>query len=197
MITEPLNEVTNRPLNVLGICGSLRAASLNRGLLRAAIELAPADMHITTYGGLASIPPYNADDDGDTVPPEARALKDEIRQADGVLFVTPEYNYSVPGQLKNAIDWASRGGAESPLRGKPCAVMGTSPGISGTMRMQHHLRQILVFTDSPVLTQPEVILPNAKTRFDESQKLTDEGSRELVAKQLTAFARWIRALQQR
>lgn len=193
MTTASLNE----PLNVLGICGSLRAASFNKGLLRAAIELAPADMTITTYGGLASIPPYNADNDGDTVPPDVRALKEAIKRADGVLFVTPEYNYSVPGQLKNAIDWASRGGTESPLRGKPCAVMGTSTGIGGTMRMQHHLRQILVFSDSPVLTQPEVILPKATERFDESQHLTDAGSRELIAKQLAAFAGWIRALQRR
>lgn len=187
----------HEPLHVLGICGSLRGQSLNRGLLRAAVELAPAGMSITTFDMLAAIPPYNADDDVDPAPQSVRALRDAIRTADGVLFVTPEYNYSVPGQLKNAIDWASRGGDASPLRGKPCAVMGTSPGISGTMRMQHHLRQILVFTDSPVLPQPEVILPRAGERFDANAKLTDTGTRELVSKQLVAFASWIRALRAR
>ncbi|MEO7359671.1 MAG: NADPH-dependent FMN reductase [Gemmatimonadaceae bacterium] len=184
-------------LNILGICGSLRAASLNRGLLRAAIELAPVGMSITTYTELALIPPYNSDQDGDEIPAVVTALKTAIQSADGILFVTPEYNYSVPGQLKNAIDWASRGGLQSPLRGKPCSVMGASPGISGTMRMQHHLRQILVFTDSPVLTQPEVIIPKATDRFDASQNLTDASTRDLVARHLVAFSKWVRALRQR
>lgn len=182
-------------LHILGICGSLRAHSLNRGLLRAAHELAPADMTIENFDDLGSIPPYNADHDGEHLHASVVALKAAISKADGVLFVTPEYNYSVPGQLKNAIDWASRGGPKSPLRGKPCAIMGTSPGISGTMRMQHHLRQILVFTDSPVLTQPEVILPKAAERFDANQNLTDASTRELVGKQLIAFSRWVRALR--
>lgn len=184
-------------LHILGICGSLRAGSLNRGLLRAAHELAPADITIANFDDLADIPPYNADHDGEHLPASVYALKTAIRNADGVLFVSPEYNYSVPGQLKNAIDWASRGGLQSPLRGKPCAIMGTSPGISGTMRMQHHLRQILVFTDSPVLTQPEVILPKAAERFDVNQNLTDASTRELVAKQLVAFSSWVRALRNR
>jgi len=188
---------TPERLNILGICGSLRAASLNRGLLRAAIELAPPDMSITTYDDLALIPPYNGDHDGDQIPAVVSALNTAIQAADGILFVTPEYNYSVPGQLKNAIDWASRGGVQSPLRGKACAVMGTSPGVSGTMRMQHHLRQILVFTDSPVLTQPEVILPKAAERFDTNQNLTDASTRDLVARHLVAFSKWVRALQQR
>ena len=173
------------------------AQSINRGLLRAAIELKPADMIIETFDDLALIPPYNADDDGNDLPASVRALKAAMQKADGILFVTPEYNYSVPGQLKNAIDWASRGGQHSPMRGKPCAIMGASPGISGTMRMQHHLRQILVFTDSPVLAQPEVILPKSGDRFDANQNLTDDSTRELVAKQLVAFSSWVRALAQR
>lgn len=184
-------------LHILGICGSLRAESLNRGLLRAAHELAPADMTIENFDDLASIPPYNADHDGEHPHGSVIALKAAMRKADGILFVTPEYNYSVPGQLKNAIDWASRGGLQSPMRGKPCAIMGTAPGISGTMRMQHHLRQILVFTDSPVLTQPEVILPRAAERFDANQNLTDSSTRELVAKHLVAFSGWVRALRNR
>lgn len=188
---------SHAPIRILGICGSLRAQSINRGLLRAAIELKPADMVIDTFDDLALIPPYNADHDGENPHASVTALKDAIKQADGVLFVTPEYNYSVPGQLKNAIDWASRGGLHSPLRGKPCAIMGTSPGISGTMRMQHHLRQILVFTDSPVLAQPEVILPKSAERFDANQNLTDGSTRELVAKQLVAFESWVRALNSR
>lgn len=185
------------PLHILGVCGSLRAASFNRGLLRAAIELAPSDMTIDTFDDLALIPPYNGDHDGDHLHESVEAFKDAIKKADGVLFVTPEYNYSVPGQLKNAIDWASRGGAHSPLWRKPCAIMGTAPGIGGTVRMQHHLRQVLVFTDSPVLTQPEVILPKAADRFDANQNLTDVSTRELVAKQLVAFSSWVRALRLR
>ena len=188
---------TGQHLQILGICGSLRAASLNRGLLRAAIELAPSDMSITTYDDLSLIPPYNGDHDGEQVPTAITELKTAIRAADGILFVTPEYNYSVPGQLKNAIDWASRGGPQSPLRGKPCAIMGAAPGISGTMRMQYHLRQILVSTDSPVLTQPEVILPKASDRFDAQQNLTDPSTRELIARHLVAFSKWTRALQRR
>ncbi len=186
-----------KQINILGICGSLRAASFNRGLLRAAIELAPADMSITTYDELALIAPYNEDHDGDHIPAVVSALKMAMQAADGILFVSPEYNYSVPGQLKNAIDWASRGGLQSPLRGKPCAVIGTSTGIGGTMRMQHHLRQILVFTDSPVLTQPEVILPKAAERFDANQDLIDLRTRDLVARHLVSFSKWVRALQQR
>jgi chromate reductase len=188
---------SNEPLRILGLCGSLRAASLNRGLLRAAIELAPVSMRITTFDDLKLVPPYDADDDVDPAPTSVAALREAMRIADGLLFVSPEYNYSVPGQLKNAIDWASRGGIASPMRGKPCAVMGTSPGISGTMRMQHHLRQILVFTDSPVLTQPEVILPKAGERFDAAGNLTDTSTRELVARQLVAFEGWVRALRNR
>ncbi|MGV3711219.1 MAG: NADPH-dependent FMN reductase [Gemmatimonas sp.] len=189
--------MTSEPLRILAICGSLRKHSVNRGLLRACIELAPPDMQITSFEELGAIPHYNADDDGENSPPAVAALKAAIADAHGVLFVTPEYNYSVPGVLKNAIDWASRGGLKSPLRGKPCAVMGTSAGISGTMRMQHNLRQIMVFTDSPVMSQPEVILPKSADRFDSEQNLTDQSTRELVAKHLVAFSRWTRALQQR
>ncbi|MEO7361549.1 MAG: NADPH-dependent FMN reductase [Gemmatimonadaceae bacterium] len=191
------SETSHETLRILGICGSLRAQSVNRGLLRAAIELKPDGMIINPFDDLALIPPYNADDDGEHPPESVLALKAAIGDADGILFVSPEYNYSVPGQLKNAIDWASRGGLQSPLRGKPCAIMGTGPGISGTMRMQHHLRQILVFTDSPVLAQPEVILPKSGDRFDANQNLTDASTRELVAKQLVAFSSWIRALKLR
>ena len=187
--------MSQAPLEVLGICGSLRARSHNRALLDAAQELAPAGMTIVTFDDLALIPPYNADDDVEPAPPSVEALKEAMRRADGILFATPEYNYSVPGQLKNAIDWASRGGPASPMRSKPCAIMGTSPGISGTMRMQYHLRQILVFTDSPVLPQPEVILPKSGDRIDAAGKLVDASTRDLVSKQLVAFDKWIRALQ--
>lgn len=188
---------SSEPIKIFAICGSLRAASLNRGLLRAAIELAPPELRITTFEGLAHIPPYDGDLDIEPLPESVASLKAAMHAADGLMFVTPEYNYSVPGQLKNALDWASRGGADSPMRGKPCSIMGTSPGLGGTMRMQHHLRQILVFTDSPVLTQPEVILPKATERFDDCQNLTDPSTRELVAKHMVAYSRWVRALQQR
>jgi chromate reductase len=178
------------PHNVLALVGSLRTGSLNRILFNAAVELAPAGMAIAEFRGLSELPHYNADLDADPWPAPVVALDEALRRADGVLFVSPEYNYSVPGVLKNAVDWASRAHPSSALRGKPSAIMGGSTGISGTMRMQYHLRQILVFNDSPAMPQPEVILPRIQERIVDG-RLADESTRALVAKQLAAFAGWI------
>ncbi len=178
------------PHSVVALVGSLRAASLNRVLCNAAIELAPPGMTITEFRGIGDLPLFNADIDVDPWPPSVLALDNALRQADGVLFVSPEYNYSVPGVLKNAIDWCSRPRPRSALRRKPSAIMGGSQGISGTMRMQYHLRQILVFSDSPTMPQPEIILPKIQERIVDG-RLTDEPTRELVAKHLAAFDQWI------
>ena len=178
------------PNQVLALVGSLRAASFNRMLFNAAAELAPAGMTVTEFRRLDELPHYNADLDVDPWPEPVLALDSALHAADGVLFVSPEYNYSVPGVLKNAIDWASRARPKSALRGKPSAIMGGGTGIAGTMRMQYHLRQMLVFNDSPTMPQPEVILPKIQDRVVDG-RLTDETTRALIAKQLVAFDRWI------
>ena len=178
-------------MDILAICGSLRAGSLNRALLVAAQELAPADMRITIYDGLRDLPHYDADIDGPKQPDSVVKLKDAVRAASGLLLACPEYNYSVPGLLKNAIDWVSRPPAETPLRGKPTALLGAAGGMSGTIRSQLHMRQILVFTQTPVMLAPEVLIPKANDRF-ENGKLVDQSTRELVKRMLEAFAEWTR-----
>src|SRR5262245_31094047 len=148
-------------LKVAGICGSLRAASLNRGLLSAAAELAPAGMEIAIYNRLGDIPPYNEDVFAKGDPEPVADLKNFIANADALLIATPEYNYGVPGVLKNAIDWASRPAGKTPLNRKPAALMGCSPGLGGTIRAQHSLRQSFVFTETHVMSQPEIKVPSA------------------------------------
>ncbi|HEX9788023.1 MAG TPA: NADPH-dependent FMN reductase [Candidatus Binatia bacterium] len=178
-------------VRVAGIAGSLREGSFNKGLLRAAVELAPAEMEIQIYTRLGDIPPYNDDvfQKGD---PEAVAdLKSFIGGADALLIATPEYNYGVPGLLKNAIDWASRPAGKSVLNRKPAAIMGCSPGLGGTIRAQHALRQSFVFTETYAMLQPEIKIPSAAPLFDPSAKLVDETTRQYVRRFLESFANWI------
>ena len=170
---------------ILGIAGSLRKASLNRALLRAAVELAPPGVTIETFD-IAPIPAYNGDIELDA-PASVVDLKARIRAADAVLFSTPEYNYSIPGVLKNAIDWASRPYGDNAWDSKPVAVMGASPGPSGTSRCQYHLRQSFLNLNVIAVTRPEVMLSNATERFDAELKLTDAKSRELVARLIEAL----------
>lgn len=186
------------PVRVLGIAGSLRAKSLNRALLRAAGELAPPDMEFRTFD-LATIPVYNADVEAVGLPESVAAFKRAIREADALLFVTPEYNYGVPGVLKNAIDWASRAAAgEAPvMNGKAAGIMGASPGMGGTMRAQLQLRQAFVFTQTHCLTAPEVAVSKAHERFDADGRLTDEATRERVAAYLVRLAEWTRRVASR
>jgi chromate reductase, NAD(P)H dehydrogenase (quinone) len=178
-------------MRVLGIVGSLRKGSYNEMLIEAARELAPDGMQIERFERLREIPPYDQDEDARGAPEAVLALRDAIRAADGLLFVTPEYNYNVPGVLKNAFDWASRPAATTPLRGKPAAIMGASSGRSGTIRAQLALRQSFVFTATPALLQPEVLVQFAAEKFDANGRLTDEPTRDFVRKQLVAFQNWI------
>src|SRR5690606_14643975 len=141
-------------IHVLGISGSLRQHSYNTAALRAAMALAPAGMRIEA-ADIATIPLYNEDVRDQGWPAPVERLREQVRAADALLFVTPEYNYSVPGVLKNAIDWVSRP-PEQPFAGKPAAVMGASPGRLGTARAQYHLRQSMVFLDVRLLNRPEV-----------------------------------------
>lgn len=159
--------MTQPPLEILGISGSLRGGSYNRKLLQEAVRMAPAGMSITLYDGLGSIPPYNEDVEAEGLPESVAHFKRLIAEADGILVATPEYNYSVTGVLKNAIDWASRPAGESPLEGKPAAVIGASPGMGGTARAQLSLRNSFVFTRTPVLPGPEVLVTRAHEQFDD------------------------------
>ncbi len=177
-------------LRVLGIAGSLRAGSYNRSLLRAAAELVPDGMTIEVWERLREIPPFDADVEAAGDPEPVLDLKRGIADADALLIVTPEYNYGMPGVLKNAIDWASRPPGKSVLAGKPTAIMGATPGQTGTARAQLALRQSFVFTDTPVLLRPEVFVNRAVERFDADGKLTDEKTREFVARLLEALATW-------
>lgn len=183
-------------LHVIALCGSLRARSFNRGLLRAAQEAGREHgLEIELWDGLREIPPYDADYDTDSARPEpVRRMKEMLSSAAGLVIATPEYNYSVPGVLKNAFDWASRPPRGSPLNRKPIAIMGASTGMSGTIRAQLALRQSLIFTDSFALLQPEVLIPKCADRFDTDGNLADQSTRDLVGRQMAAFASWIRVV---
>ncbi|MBI3789427.1 MAG: NAD(P)H-dependent oxidoreductase [Gemmatimonadetes bacterium] len=180
------------PLRVLAVCGSLRQGSMNRALLRAAIELAPAGLAITFWDRAGELPLYNADLDVDPRPEPVASLRAACADAQAILFVSPEYNYSIPGVLKNLIDWGSRPQPDPPLKNKPAAVMGASTGISGTMRMQYHLRQVAVILNAPMMPQPEVILPRAVERFGPDGRLADDSTRALVKRFMAAFEQWAR-----
>lgn len=177
-------------MRVLGIAGSLRQGSYNRALLRAAQELAPAEMEIATFDQLGSIPLYNEDVRAQGDPAPVAALKEAIRGADALLIVTPEYNYSIPGVLKNAIDWASRPPQDSPLDGKPVALMGASTGSFGTVRAQMHLRQVCVYTNMFPVNKPGVLIAQAREKFDRQGRLMDETSIEFVRELLQALLEW-------
>lgn len=182
-------------LKVVALCGSLRQNSFNRGALRAAQELAPPGMQILE-ARIDDLPLYNEDLRADGQPAEERRLKSEIAAADAILFFTPEYNYSVPGVLKNAIDWASRP-PDPAFIGKPAAIVGASPGMTGTARAQYHLRQIGVFLDLRFLNKPEIMIGNAAERFDAEGRLTDQKTRELIGKLLVALRDWTLQLRKR
>ena len=177
------------PNQILAISGSIRRGSYNTGLIRAAREAAPAGMHIELYEGLREIPPYDNDRHEEGDPAVVRALKAAIAASDGLLISTPEYNYSMTGVLKNAIDWVSR--PENPMDGKPTAIMGASIGNFGTVRAQMALRQSLLFTNNRVMNRPELLVFNAGTRFSEDGRLTDETTRKLLKEFLDSFSRFV------
>ena len=182
-------------LNILGIAGSLRQGSFNRGLIRAAMELAPDGIRVTPHE-LMDIPLFNADVEAAGDPEPIRRFKQAIADADAVLIATPEYNHCVPGVLKNAIDWASRPARQSVLSGRPIAVMGAATGGGGTARAQAHLRDGLAYTSALVLPQPEVLVPFAASRFDDGGNLVDERTREAIRELLEALADWVRNLRE-
>jgi chromate reductase, NAD(P)H dehydrogenase (quinone) len=180
-------------IGVLGIAGSLRQGSFNRATLRAAQELAPEGMRIDSFD-IAPIPLYNEDVRQQGFPTPVEDLRARIKAADGLLLVTPEYNYSTSGVLKNVIDWASRP-PDQPFDGKPICIMGATVGTHGTARAQYHLRQCFIFLNGLVMNRPEVMIPAAQTKFDAAGKLTDQPTREFVAAQLAAFKAWVLRLR--
>jgi chromate reductase len=182
-------------LHILGIVGSLRHQSYNLSAMRAVESMTPPDITLERFT-LAGIPPFNQDDEQHP-PPAVVQLKAKIRAADALLIATPEYNYSIPGVLKNAIDWATRPYGDNPFTGKPAAIFGASTGKMGTSRSQYHLRQVLTALNVHALNQPEVMIREAATRFDENGRLIDDEVREHLEKLLGALAQWTRQLRSR
>jgi chromate reductase len=185
----------DRPFRILGVPGSLRKASFNRGLVRAAQELAPDGVEIELYD-LGDIPLYNGDVEAQGVPIPVQAFADAIRAADALLIATPEYNYSIPGVLKNAIDWASRPSVKNPLRHKPVALMGASGGMYGTTRAQLAIRHVLAsMIEAHTMIKPELLINQAGQKFDSDGNLTDEETRERLAALLEALVAWSNRLK--
>jgi chromate reductase len=179
-------------IRVLGICGSLRAGSYNKSALRTAVELKPPGMTIE-IADIGSIPLYNEDVRAQGFPPPVETLRRQIAAADALLFVTPEYNYSMSGVLKNAIDWASRP-PDQPFAGKPVAIMGAAAGMAGSARAQYDLRRSCVFLDMHPLNKPEVLIGQAQTKFDADGRLTDEAGRGFIRDLLVALEQWTRLI---
>lgn len=179
-------------IRILGIAGSLRRGSYNRAALRAAVKLVPEGATLGIFE-LDGIPVFNEDEDKNP-PQRVVDFKKEIRAADAILFVTPEYNYSVPGVLKNAIDWASRPYGDSAWTGKPAAIMGASTGLFGTARAQYHLRQMFVFLNMFAVNQPEVMIGKAADKFDSQGNLTDEATAKFIRQLLENLVAWTKRL---
>jgi chromate reductase len=181
--------VTNKPLRVLGISGSLRKASYNTALLRAAAELLPPGMSLEAFD-LSPLPIFNQDHEKPFPEPVVQ-LRTRVAQADALLIATAEYNSSLSGALKNAIDWASRS-PQPPLKGKPLAIIGASTGSFGTVRSQSHLRQVLTHVGALPLGKPEVLVARAEQAFDAEGKLIDAAARGFLRDLLEALAEWTR-----
>ena len=181
-------------LNVITICGSLRKGSFNRIVMNALPGLAPEGMQIKEAPPFSEFPLYNADIQNSTgFPVPVQTLADAIRSADGVIFVTPEYNFGIPGALKNAIDWVSRL-QNQPFAGKPVALQSVSPGPVGGARVQYDMRRSMVFLDALTLNKPEIFVGNCAQRLDDKAgKITDEATIGFIKQQLAAFAKFIGA----
>ncbi len=175
-------------INILGISGSLRKGSYNTLSLVAAQKLAPKNITITLCD-ISAIPLYNEDVRDKGVPSSVNDFRDSIKKADAIIIATPEYNYSIPGVLKNAIDWASRP-PEQPFEAKPIGIIGASMGMLGTARAQYHLRQCFVFMNAYIMNKPEVMIGGAHTKFDQDGNLTDDKTQEVIKKFLEELVSW-------
>lgn len=181
-------------IKVLGICGSLRRDSFNRMVLNAAAEIGIQQGMTFEIANIRNIPHYDADRQSQGFPEEVTQLGQQVADADAVLIVSPEYNYSIPGVLKNAIDWVSRL-PNQPFAQKPIGIMGASMGFAGTARMQYHLRQVLVFLDALPINKPEVMVGGAQERFDQGGNLRDDKTREKIGELLNSLERWTKLLK--
>jgi chromate reductase, NAD(P)H dehydrogenase (quinone) len=182
----------NKKISILGFAGSLRKGSFNKAILRAAVELLPDEAELDIFD-LEGIPPFNQDMESQ-MPERVKEFKEKIRAADAILIATPEYNYSVPGVLKNAIDWASRPYGDNVFSGKPLALMGASIGMLGTARAQYHLRQTLVFLNVYPLNQPEIMIPFVEQKIDKNGNLADEKTRSKIKELLESLISWTKRL---
>jgi len=183
--------MADRTLNVMCICGSLRRGSYNRMVMNALPGLAPAGMNITEAPPFSEFPLYNADEEASGFPPPVQRLADAVRAADGVIFNSPEYNFSIPGGLKNAIDWVSRV-PNQPFAGKPVALQSAANGTLGGGRMQYDLRRAMIFLDAMTLSKPEIFIGNCSTRIDaKTGEITDQQTVGFIRQQLAAFAKFI------
>jgi chromate reductase len=179
----------NENVSILGFAGSLRKDSYNKMLLAAAQELSPENVKVETFD-LEGIPLFNQDLENETND-RLKIFKEKIKAADGLLIITPEYNYSVPGVLKNAIDAASRPKGTNPFDEKPVGIMGASIGMIGTARAQYHLRQSMVFLNTYIMNRPEIMVSFAENKFDQTGRLTDEVTRQKVKEFMVALLQWV------
>jgi chromate reductase len=196
-ISAPLSDGgqnINGLVTILGFAGSLRKESYNKALLRAAAELLPKDAVLEIFD-LEGIPPFNQDLE-DHPPERVRDFKTRIRAADAILIATPEYNYSIPSVLKNAIDWASRPPKDNAWRDKPVAIMSASTGMMGGARAQYHLRQCFVFLDMHPINRPEVVVTYAPQKIDTNGRVTEEQTREHIRNLLENLVAWTRRLKE-
>ncbi|MFN0185586.1 MAG: NADPH-dependent FMN reductase [Aquabacterium sp.] len=180
-------------MNLIGLCGSLRAASYNRMALNLAAASLP-DGATLTIADWRAVPVYDGDVEAQGRPAAVQALREQLRGADGLVVCTPEYNHSLPGGLKNVLDWVTRG-ADQPLAGMPAAILSASGGPLGGARVQYDLRRTLTATGLLVMAKPEVFIGNAQTKFDAAGACTDEATRGFVVAQMAAFAKWVRGVQ--
>ena len=183
---------SGKGISVLAMCGSLRRDSYNMAALRTAVELKPPEMTIT-IADIGSFPLYNEDVRAQGFPPPVETLRRQIKEADALLFACPEYNYSMTGVLKNAIDWASRP-PDQPFAGKPAAIMGAAAGMAGGAHAQGDLRRAFVFLDVHPINKPEVRISQAQTKFDANGRLTDEAARGFIRDMLVALEAWTRQI---
>lgn len=182
-----------RTVKILGFAGSLRKGSYNRAILRAALELVPEGATLETFD-LDGIPPFNQDLEKQPAE-KVKEFKIKIRAADAILIATPEANYTLPGVLTNAMNWASRPHGDNAFDGKPVSVMGASTGMLGTARAQYHLRQSLVFLNMFPINQPEVMVPFAQEKINEEGKVTDQKTREKIREMLESLIAWTNKLK--
>jgi len=185
--------IMDKPITILGFAGSLRKDSYNKALLHVAMKLTPKSAKLEIFD-LEGIPPFNQDLEN-RMPEKVRKFKAKIKAADAILIVTPEHNYSMPGVLKNAIDWASRPPGDNSFEGKPVAIMSASTGALGGARAQYHLRQVLVSLNMHAINRPEVIVALVDEKIDEKGNLADEKTRKKIGQLLKNLVDWAKKLE--